>query len=334
MMNSHELNLVPHQYAYLHSDSLRTGAPAFRAATAEAAALIGARVGDRAAVTISGDQHAVLVSAAITKPFDSSSLKASLQRVAVAHPGVSAVLADAGEQRQQPEPGRAAVDSGRPARAPDLLRRAGGRARAGAAGRDRGDRGVRAARADQPAVPARRQRQDRRATDRASSWWARTSSTESPAARSWWWRAPWSGRSPCRRRCSSCSARASTGAASRSSRICGPTASPRSGRGWSSGCCADRSSQPAWRADCSWRSRCRGWACTWPSRARTRSPRRGVQAGGADHRAVSRHLLAGGRGGHLAGGPARGRARRGRATRGSGGWRGPRSPAVLGRARA
>jgi RND superfamily putative drug exporter len=96
LMNSRQLNLAPHEYAYLRSASLTAGAPAFRAATAQVVTLMRATVGDKAAVTISGDQHAVLVSSAVTKPFDVSSLKTSVQRVGAAHPGVSAVLADAG----------------------------------------------------------------------------------------------------------------------------------------------------------------------------------------------------------------------------------------------
>jgi RND superfamily putative drug exporter len=94
LIDAHRPNFVSREYAYLHSDSLTVAAPGFRAATAQVTTLMRTRVGDHAAVTISGDRHAALVTAAITKPFDPNALQTTV--AGTARPGVSAVLADPG----------------------------------------------------------------------------------------------------------------------------------------------------------------------------------------------------------------------------------------------
>jgi RND superfamily putative drug exporter len=94
MMNSHQLGFASHEYVYLHSDSLTAGAPAFRAATAQAAVALRASLGSAPRVTVSRDGHAALVSAEANRPFDSAPLQAAVARGAAVHPGVSAVVAD------------------------------------------------------------------------------------------------------------------------------------------------------------------------------------------------------------------------------------------------
>jgi uncharacterized membrane protein YdfJ with MMPL/SSD domain len=94
MLNSHQLGFAPREYVYLHSNSLTAGAPAFRAATGQAAAAMRASLGGAAQVTLSPGGHAALVSAEVNRPFDASALRAGVARAAAAHPGVSAVVAD------------------------------------------------------------------------------------------------------------------------------------------------------------------------------------------------------------------------------------------------
>ena len=96
MINSHQIELAPREYAYLHSDSLTAGAPAFRAATRRVSAAMRDALGAPARVSVSGDRHAALITVAATQPFDTGALNAAVARAGTAHPGVSAVLADPG----------------------------------------------------------------------------------------------------------------------------------------------------------------------------------------------------------------------------------------------
>ncbi len=94
LMNAHRLELPAVQYAYLQSDALTTGAPAFQAATQQVAARMHDALGGPAHVSIAADRHAALVTAQITRPFDTPRLEASIRAVEAAHPGVSAMGVD------------------------------------------------------------------------------------------------------------------------------------------------------------------------------------------------------------------------------------------------
>ncbi len=95
LMDSHGLGLPAYEYAYLHSDSLTAPAPAFRAATAAAAARMTAATGTKSQLAVSRNGHAVLVSAVIAKSsFDEPRLEDAVAAVGMAHPGVTAIVAD------------------------------------------------------------------------------------------------------------------------------------------------------------------------------------------------------------------------------------------------
>jgi RND superfamily putative drug exporter len=94
LMNSHQVELPPREYTYLHSGTLNTGDPGFRAAIAEVSSRMSAVLGGRADVTVARDRRAALVAVAPTRPFDAASLQASAAAVGATHPGVSAILAD------------------------------------------------------------------------------------------------------------------------------------------------------------------------------------------------------------------------------------------------
>ena len=168
LMDSHQLGLPPREYAYLHSVTLDSR----RAAISRRDHQVSARMGDRARqparVAISRDQHAALVTVDAHEAAGHREPRGGGGRESGAATRASPrCVADATSgTRQRPAPRRAAVDSGHAGRAADLVRRARRGARAGAARGHGGDRRVRAARSDQPGVPARRQRQDRRAADR------------------------------------------------------------------------------------------------------------------------------------------------------------------------
>ena len=94
LMDAHGLGLPATQYAYLQSDTLTTGSPAFAAASHQAAARIHEALGGPAHVAISRDRHAALITTQITRPFNLPRLEASISAVATAHPGVSAAAVD------------------------------------------------------------------------------------------------------------------------------------------------------------------------------------------------------------------------------------------------
>jgi len=94
LMDSHHVGLPTDEYAYLHSDSVRTSTPAFKAATAQVASRMGAALGSRPRISVSRDQHAALVTAQVTTPFDTPKLEAAVKAVGAAHAGVTAIVAD------------------------------------------------------------------------------------------------------------------------------------------------------------------------------------------------------------------------------------------------
>jgi len=94
LMDAHDLGLPAEEYAYLHSDSLITGAPAFRAATRQVAASMAEALGGPAQIAVARDQHSVLVTAQVTAPIDWPHLNAAISAASSAHPGVSAMVVD------------------------------------------------------------------------------------------------------------------------------------------------------------------------------------------------------------------------------------------------
>jgi uncharacterized membrane protein YdfJ with MMPL/SSD domain len=94
LMDSNRLGLPPSAYVYLHGDRLSSGTRAFRASIGQVATRLRRDVGEPVHVALSRDGHAALVSATVTRPFDTAGLIASVGSVGARHPGVSAVVAD------------------------------------------------------------------------------------------------------------------------------------------------------------------------------------------------------------------------------------------------
>ena len=168
LMDSHRLGLNPHQYAYLHSDSLTAGAPSFHAAIDAIATRMRAALHGHVQVVIARNRHAALVAGEITGPFSSAALQRSVDAVRAAHPLIQSVLGTTGGDGASNDLSRAeqlsvpvtllvlliAFGALVAALVPVLLAATAVIA------------AFRTVRADQPAVPARRQRQDGRAADR------------------------------------------------------------------------------------------------------------------------------------------------------------------------
>ena len=95
LMNSHELGLPQDEYAYLQSGALTTDDSGFRVAISQVAADMHGALGGRVHVTVAHDRHAALVTVAPTRQADFATLDASVAAVGKAHPGVTALVADA-----------------------------------------------------------------------------------------------------------------------------------------------------------------------------------------------------------------------------------------------
>ena len=94
LMDSHRLGLPPNEYVYLHSDSVKTGSPAFRTAIESIDRAMRAAIGRGVSVELARDQHSALVSATVTRPFDEAAVNMAVAAVGAAHPGVSAIVVD------------------------------------------------------------------------------------------------------------------------------------------------------------------------------------------------------------------------------------------------
>ncbi|HTP22074.1 MAG TPA: MMPL family transporter [Solirubrobacteraceae bacterium] len=94
LMDSRRLGLAPNEYVYLHSDSLKTGSPAFRTATDAIDRAMRTAIGSGVRVASARDQHSVLVSATVTRPFDEAVVDAAVASVTKSHTGVSAMVVD------------------------------------------------------------------------------------------------------------------------------------------------------------------------------------------------------------------------------------------------
>jgi RND superfamily putative drug exporter len=93
VLDRHQLGRPPHAFAYLHSDTLRVGAPAFRASIHDLRARMTA-LGAAAGVQLSRSHHSALVGGNIDQPISVDQLQAVVAAVAADHPQVTAVLAD------------------------------------------------------------------------------------------------------------------------------------------------------------------------------------------------------------------------------------------------
>ena len=128
MLQSDKARPAQYECAYLHSDSLRVGDPAFQAAVRSVTASMSNAVGTRVSTRVSSSGHSALVSGRISRPFSTDALRA---QVSAAGDGrVSAVLDDnsGGSGNNDLSPGRTPVGAGHPAR-PALRVRRGRRRR-------------------------------------------------------------------------------------------------------------------------------------------------------------------------------------------------------------
>ena len=95
LMQTHRIGFDPHEYAYLHSDSLTTGAPAFRAAVDGVAISMRRALGGEVAILVSRDRHAALVAGDVSGPFSLAGLEDSAKAEQAAHPDVAIALSSA-----------------------------------------------------------------------------------------------------------------------------------------------------------------------------------------------------------------------------------------------
>jgi len=97
LMDAHQLGLPPVQFAYVHSESLSAGAPAFRAATRSAAVAMRTALGGPVTLGVSRDQHSVLISGQVRMLFSLPGLQRSLAAVHAGDARVSVALGGSGD---------------------------------------------------------------------------------------------------------------------------------------------------------------------------------------------------------------------------------------------
>ena len=88
----HQARPAQYEFAYVYTDSLRTGAPAFRAAISRVSTIMERELGGHATTTISAAGRSALISDRIAGPFSTDALRA--QVTAVGHGNVGTVLDD------------------------------------------------------------------------------------------------------------------------------------------------------------------------------------------------------------------------------------------------
>jgi uncharacterized membrane protein YdfJ with MMPL/SSD domain len=93
MLDQHRLGRQPRAFAYLHSDTIRATAPAFRAAIRDLDQRM-ASLGTTAGVQVSANHHSAVVGGTIDQPIGEAQLRAAVAAVGAAHPQITAVLAD------------------------------------------------------------------------------------------------------------------------------------------------------------------------------------------------------------------------------------------------
>jgi RND superfamily putative drug exporter len=89
--NTHQIDFPAEEYVYLHSRSLDTTSPVFRAAIRATSTDLSAAVGGPVTVATSADDHAALVSAPVTGPPQGALLQNALQRLRASYPQLQAV---------------------------------------------------------------------------------------------------------------------------------------------------------------------------------------------------------------------------------------------------
>jgi RND superfamily putative drug exporter len=91
LLNGHQIGAPPEEYVYLHSNSLDTTSPVFRAAVRTISTDLSAAVGGPVTVATSSDHHAALVSAQLTGPLQGGLLQRALARLHANDPQLQAV---------------------------------------------------------------------------------------------------------------------------------------------------------------------------------------------------------------------------------------------------
>jgi hypothetical protein len=81
----------PSEYAYVHSNSLAVGAPAFREAVREVEARMRSALGGPVTVSIAGNTRSALVGVGMNN-FPGAGLPVSVAAVGASHPGVTTIL--------------------------------------------------------------------------------------------------------------------------------------------------------------------------------------------------------------------------------------------------
>ena len=145
MLTLHQTRPAQTESGYLHSDSLKAGDPAFRAAIASVEQSMQRALGGQPSTRVGDDGHSVLVSGPNREGILHGRPR-SRRRHGVEPQGHGrSRRQQPGRRQQRPLPRRAALDPDHAARAAVRLRRTRRLARTGAACRHRRSRGVRAA---------------------------------------------------------------------------------------------------------------------------------------------------------------------------------------------
>ena len=95
LLDQHQIGRSPRAFVYLHSDSLRVGAPAFQSAIRDGEQQLDA-LGVAARVQLAADEHSALVGGPIDQPISVGQLQTAVHALNASHPLVEAVLADLG----------------------------------------------------------------------------------------------------------------------------------------------------------------------------------------------------------------------------------------------
>ena len=86
LIDRHRAYTPAREYGYLHSDALRAGSAAFRAAVGDVSARMRDGLGGAVAVRVSRDGHSALVAGTVRRPFSSDAFRASVLGARAAHP--------------------------------------------------------------------------------------------------------------------------------------------------------------------------------------------------------------------------------------------------------
>jgi uncharacterized membrane protein YdfJ with MMPL/SSD domain len=92
MLNAHNAQPAQHEFAYIHSGTLRADDPTFRAVIAKVAAAMHRALGSRVTTSVSAGGHSALVSGRIGPPFSTDALRAAV--AAAGNRQITSVLDD------------------------------------------------------------------------------------------------------------------------------------------------------------------------------------------------------------------------------------------------